>query len=193
MSDFAPSGYALVEHVLATVLRHLNPGKLDEDFEKMDAQQGQEVALAAVRKLRSLLFDGKLTAYYNQPIFGGMGKIPSHFWLGDSADGTIVSGRYWPFGPNTSYRDDKPSSPLFFKEGEVEAALTPDIERTAGDEIAKPGRPSKQPQVKAAYWKLYPSGHGKDGQSWKAVANAVSKEIGEQVHEDTVIRAVRGE
>lgn len=50
------------------------------------------------------------------------------------------------------------------------------------------GRPPLVPRVKLAVRKLYPLGKSA---SWKAMARAVSIEIGEAVHERTVQRAVR--
>lgn len=52
----------------------------------------------------------------------------------------------------------------------------------------KAGRPSKLPQVRRAYEKVYPNGHGAD--TWKEVANNLADTSGVTVHVDTIKRAL---
>ena len=62
-------------------------------------QEFQDIANQIVYRLRGLLHQGKLTAYY----FTGDGcqAVSSEFWATTAADGTMVSGTYWLFGEPT--------------------------------------------------------------------------------------------
>lgn len=140
--------------------------------------------------LRSMLYSGKVVAYYPSPFGGGITTIPNNFWLTEDADGTLAGGRYWPFGVNQSYRDNKPSGQLFFQEGAIESALKATSDQGTSVTL-RVGRPQKADSAVAAYEAIYPQGHRVTGDGWKDVARKVSAKLGESVSEDTIQRALK--
>jgi hypothetical protein len=77
-----------------------------------------------VHRLRNLLYEGKLTAYY----FGGLlssgrNAVPSQFWAEAEADGVLESGSYFPRGRPTRYYDPRPSYPLLLLHAKLDAVL----------------------------------------------------------------------
>jgi len=71
----------------------------------------QDIVNQTVRRLRSLLHQGELTAYYFGGLFGdGRHAVSSGFWATTAADGVMESGTYWPFGKPT--RRGRPVSGL---------------------------------------------------------------------------------
>lgn len=106
--------------------------------EVLTAEEEKQI-FEVLHRLRSMLYAEKLSAFYPSPFGGGLTTIPSSFWLSDDADRTLASGRYWPFGTNQTYRDDKPSGQIFFKEGAIEAALSATSDQEAS--IASPAIP----------------------------------------------------
>lgn len=123
MNEFTPPGYVRINHAMMCVIHHLNPVLTDEDLDALGPTEAEAKLFEAIHALQALLFEKKITAFFNRPIVGGLTEIPSDFWLNDDAGGNIASGRYWPFGPNRSYRDEKPNFSMFFREGEIEDAL----------------------------------------------------------------------
>ncbi|MEL7284959.1 MAG: hypothetical protein AAGJ68_10620 [Pseudomonadota bacterium] len=53
------------------------------------------------------------------------------------------------------------------------------------------GRPSKKPEVRAAYWQCFPQGHERAGKVWKEVHHEVEKVLGTPIAISTLKRAVR--
>lgn len=143
-----------------------------------------------LHRLRSMLYEEKLAALYPSPFGGGLTSISSSFWLSDDADGTLASGRYWPFGSNQTYRDNKPSGQIFFQEGAIEAALNAPSDQGASI-TPRVGRPQKADSAVAGYDAIYPQGHRVTGDGWKDVARKVSERLGESVSEDTIQRALK--
>lgn len=189
MSEFTPPGYTSSMPVLLSVVSHLNPDLSQEAFDALSEPDVQSKLLEALHHIRGLLFQSKITAYFQRPIFGGLGEISSDFWLCDDADGTLASGRYWPFGRKQNHWDDKPSGQIFFKEGAIEAALNaPSSPETPA--TSRGGRPRKADLAAAAYDAIYPQGHRTAGDGWKDVARKVSERLGEPVSQDTIQRAL---
>lgn len=180
-SSFAPIGYVSHHHVLECVAKHLLTELTEDGTDISDAD-----TVTAIREclnhLRRLLFARKLDAFYPSVVFDPPLQAIEHaFWGRDIADRVLLSGRY-----ETGFEGE---AEIFFKEGAIEAALAGD---QAGQVASSGGRPSIQPAVRAAYWEIYPQGHGLEGDGWKAVAAKIGKHIGQTVSEDTVQRAVRG-
>ena len=84
-------------------------------------QEFQDIANQVVNRLRALLHQRKLTAYY----FTGDGRqaVSFTFWATTAADGTMVSGTYWPFGEPTQLYQSRPNYPLFLLQSELDALL----------------------------------------------------------------------
>ncbi|WP_313526355.1 hypothetical protein [Shinella sp.] len=157
--------------------------------EVLTAEEEKQI-LEVLHLIRSTLYTEKLAAFYPSPFGGGLTSIPGSFWLSDDADGTLASGRYWPFGINQSYRDNKPSGQIFFKEGAIEAALNAPSEQETSI-TSRGGRPQKVDSAAVAYAAIYPNGHAVAGDGWKEVARKVSERLGESVSEDTIQRALK--
>jgi hypothetical protein len=89
------------------------PEKLRRAFE--------EIACHAVPRLRNLLHQGKLKAYYFTD--EGCRSIPEAFWATTQADGVIESGTYWPFGTPIHWYDQVRKHPIFVKQSELDELL----------------------------------------------------------------------
>lgn len=159
----------------------------------MISAEEEEQIFAVLHTVRTLLYEQKLTAWYVSPVGVGIVEVPHTFWLNDDADHALAVGEYWPFGKPTSWIERRPMSPLFFKDGEAERALTG--QRDANEHKASNGigRPDSKPAAKQAYWQIYPDGHSKQGDSWKAAAIKVGQKTGTGISVATLQRAVKDE
>jgi hypothetical protein len=81
----------------------------------------EEIAVQTVPRLRNLLNQGKLKAYYFKE--DGCHSVSREFWATEQADGIMESGTYWPFGKSTRWYDRRPNHPLFVKQSELDALL----------------------------------------------------------------------
>jgi hypothetical protein len=70
-------------------------------------------------RLRQLLHQGKLTAYYFAD--DGRHAVSREFWAAAQADGVIETGIYWPFGQPPRWYEQRPSYRLFLKQSELDA------------------------------------------------------------------------
>ncbi len=84
-----------------------------------------EIVNQTVHRLRNLLHQSKLTAYYfGGPFGGGRRAVPSSFWATTEANGAMESGTYWPFGRPTYWHESRPNYPLFLVQSELDRLLT---------------------------------------------------------------------
>jgi hypothetical protein len=79
----------------------------------------EEIAGQTVPRLRNLLNQGKLKAYYFEN--DGRHSVSREFWATAQADGVIESGTYWPFGKPAHWYDKLPDYSLFVKQSELDA------------------------------------------------------------------------
>lgn len=181
---FAPIGYVTHEHVLDAVGKHLFAGVTEANAANASDAETAQVIRKCLHHLRQLLFARKLDAYYVSAVEEpALQAIEQSFWGRDEADRALFIGEY-----DTIFEG---LSAIFFKEGAVETALSGNQGATEKPENSG-GRPSIQPAVRAAYWQIYPQGHGVNGDGWKMVATKVGEHIGQSVSEDTVQRALKG-
>jgi hypothetical protein len=80
----------------------------------------EEIAKETMHRLRDVLHQGKLKAYYFREY--GRDSVWREFWATAEADGVIESGTYWPRGrPTRLLYDQGPNYPLFLKQQELDA------------------------------------------------------------------------
>ena len=85
----------------------------------------QDIVNQTVHRLRNLLHQGKLTAYYFGGLFGdGRHAVSSGFWATTAADGVMESGIYWPFGKPPRSFEPRPNYSLFLLQSELDALLS---------------------------------------------------------------------
>jgi hypothetical protein len=82
----------------------------------------EEIANQTVHRLRNLLHQGTINAYYFAD--DGSHCLPRDFWATENAEGVIESGNYWPYGRPTSSHEKRPNCPLFFRESELDGLLS---------------------------------------------------------------------
>jgi hypothetical protein len=84
-----------------------------------------DIVNQTVQRLRNLLHQSELTAYYfGGPFGGGRHAVPSEFWATTEADGAMESGTYWPFGKPTRWTERRPNYSLFLLQSELDAQLS---------------------------------------------------------------------
>jgi hypothetical protein len=81
----------------------------------------RSVAIETINRLRNLLHQGELTAFY----FDHFGRRPvsRDFWATAEADGVIESGVFWPFGKPTRWHESRPNHRLFLLQSEIGLVL----------------------------------------------------------------------
>ncbi len=108
-----------------------------------------DIVNQTVHRLRNLLHQGELTAYYFGGLFGdGRHAVSSGFWATTAADGVMESGTYWPFGKPTRWYESRPNYSLFLLQSELDALLS---EQPAKK---RPLPKAKMPELVAALRKL---------------------------------------
>jgi hypothetical protein len=94
-------------------------------FSKGLLQQFADVFTATEHRLRNLLHQGILTAYYFSGLFHpDRHAVAREFWATTEADGVLISGTYLPFGRPRTWHEQRPSHPLFLLQSELTAALS---------------------------------------------------------------------
>ena len=85
----------------------------------------QDIANQTVHRLRNLLHQSELTAYYFDGLFGdGSHAVSSGFWATTVADGAMEAGTYWPYGKPTQWYESRPNYSLFLLRSDLDALLT---------------------------------------------------------------------
>jgi hypothetical protein len=149
MSDFCPEGYLTTQDAILRAANYWYPDNIAalQTTEASEAQPKSkndveaavrafsqphvasawqhafdEIGNQTVQRLRNLLHQGTLNAYY----FASDGPhcIPREFWATGNADGVIETGIYWPYGRPTSWHETRPNSPLFLRESELNVLLS---------------------------------------------------------------------
>jgi hypothetical protein len=109
----------------------------------------QDIVDQTVHRLRNLLHQSELTAYYFGGLFGdGRYAVSSGFWATAQADGVMESGIYWPFGRPPRSFEARPNYSLFLLQSELDALLS---EQPAKK---RPLPRAKMPELVAALRKL---------------------------------------
>ncbi|WP_430251248.1 hypothetical protein [Neorhizobium sp. DAR64860/K0K1] len=123
MSEFTPPGYMRVGDVVMSIIRHLRPDCTEQQLSELLGEEAHRVFDEALDLLHSLLFEGAIAGFYNQPVFNGLTEIPKAFWLSVDAGKALRDGEYWPFGPNRHHWDRLPTAPIFYKAEALRAVL----------------------------------------------------------------------
>ncbi len=173
MIDFCPDGYVPMLKAIATAAQHwfaqqftaLEDAKPSQEEMKPESpiekavrifseppvphewrQPFEEIAIQTVQRLRDVLHQGRLHAYYF--LANGRHTISRDFWATGEADGVIESGIYWPFGRSSHVYEQRPNHRLFFSRSELTKLLS--------DQPAKkrPFPGSRIPDLVAALRKL---------------------------------------
>jgi hypothetical protein len=81
-----------------------------------------EIVPKIVNRLRNILHDKQLTAYYFGGLFSnGRSAVDHHFWATAEAGGVLESGMFFPFGGPTRSFGSRPSYQLFLLRAELDA------------------------------------------------------------------------
>ena len=149
MSDFCPEGYLPTRAAIVRAAERWFPDEVAavESAAQLDSQATpdnsleavarafsqpqvpdawrhafEQVATQTVHRLRHLLHQGTLNAYFFRD--DGCHSVSREFWATAQADGVMESGTYWPFGLPTSWYERRPNYSLFFLRSELDALLS---------------------------------------------------------------------
>jgi hypothetical protein len=156
------------------------PHDLRRKFEAFETESRQ-IATETVHRLRNLLHQGKLKAYYFNN--DGLQVVPAGFWATEQAGGILEDGRYFPSG-----RPSWPSYPLCLKQSELEAVLTG--QQTAPAEASTeqptqstaPAAPVEEPAESAEQPDPYRSGMGGKPTVRHFILNEANDRIDKNIH-----------
>jgi hypothetical protein len=173
MSDFCPDGYLPAQQAIARAVERWFPEQSKQFVVAMESQRAsrpeghieqaaqafsppqipgvsrdawENIVSQTVHRLRNLLHQGKLKAYY----FDDYGSliVRRDSWVTTETSGVLESGTYWPFGEPSRLYERRPNYPLFFRQTELDALLSEDT----SEKRAFPR--SKMPELVAALRKL---------------------------------------
>jgi hypothetical protein len=83
------------------------------------------IVTQTVHRLRNLLHEGKLKAYYfGDGRLDGRQAVKPDFWATPEADLVLESGSYLPFGRPNRWNERRPSYPFFLPQVELDAQLS---------------------------------------------------------------------
>jgi hypothetical protein len=117
----APQSEAKPDNSLEAAVRAFSPPHIPDALRL----EFQAIVNQTVHRLRNLLHQSELTAYYFGGLFGnGRHAVSSGFWATTAADGAMESGTYWPFGKPTRWYESQPNYSLFLLQSELDALLT---------------------------------------------------------------------
>lgn len=162
MSDFKPEGYLRTQDAIIKAAEHWFGNKIAA-LQATEASQPQpkskndieaairafsqphvaqawpreleDLASQTVHRLRNLLHQGTLNAYYF--LADGSHCLPRDFWATENAEGVIESGNYWPYGRSPSQYEPRPNCPLFLRESELDALFSTQPTKKTPFPIAK--------------------------------------------------------
>ena len=84
-----------------------------------------EIVPKIVNRLRNILHDKQLTAYYFGGLFSeGRSAVNHNFWATAEAEGVLESGMFFPFGKPARSFESRPSYQLFFLRAELDGLFT---------------------------------------------------------------------
>ena len=84
-----------------------------------------EIVPKIVNRLRNILHDKQLTAYYFGGLFSeGRSAVNHNFWATAEAEGVLESGMFFPFGKPARSFESRPSYQLFLLRAELDALFT---------------------------------------------------------------------
>jgi hypothetical protein len=148
MSDFCPDGYLPTKGAIARAAAPWFPERFNEPEIPSTPQSAtkpeshieeavrafsqpqiprvwqdafEKIARQTVERLRNLLHQGKLNAYY---FYCGRHAVPCEFWATAPADGVLESGCYSPSGPQTRTLEWRTNYPLFLLQSELDRLLS---------------------------------------------------------------------
>jgi hypothetical protein len=148
MSDFCPDGYVPAQQAIARAAERWFPeqfnqfvmametqpasrpeGEIEHEVQALSLSQIPGVSRHAwenmvsqtVERLRNLLHQGKLNAYY---FYYGRHAVPCEFWASAPADGVLESGCYSPSGPQTRVLEWRTNYTLCLLQSELDRLLS---------------------------------------------------------------------
>lgn len=147
MIDFCPDGYLATAQAITDAARCWFPERFAAPEKTATSQQEVELEgpieravrifsqplipddwrqafEATVNRLRNLLHEGKLQAYYFDN--DGPHTTTREFWATAYADGVLETGVYWPFGQPSRKYEQLPNYPLFLLQSELDMLLSPE-------------------------------------------------------------------
>jgi hypothetical protein len=110
-----------------------------------------DMVMKTTHRLRNLLYEGRLSAYYFGGLFSsGRSSVPSEFWATEEANGVLESGSYFPFGRPSRSFEQRPSYPLFLLKAELDEVLSEQQPTAKKSPLPK----AKMPELVAALREL---------------------------------------
>jgi hypothetical protein len=137
MSSFRPDGYLTTPEALWEAARHWHAPQLAaleasaaaeslaNGVIPQETQQVADIVPKIVNRLRNILHDKRLTAYYFGSLFSeGRSAVNHNFWATAEAEGVLESGMFFPFGKPTRWFESRPSYQLFVLRAKLDALFT---------------------------------------------------------------------
>jgi hypothetical protein len=180
VSAFCPPGHLPTPEAIALALKHWFPETTQED-------PGSGIDTLArdrtVNQLRTLLYQGKLQAYFfgHDFLYRGIHTVERDFWASPDADGVLEEGRHFPLG-RPEHRDEgpafmrflsRPSYLLFVKHDELDALLgeQPIGRQRQADSLPKIKRKQQPPPTGRKRVKSAMHRSRRNKYDWKAAEN----------------------
>lgn len=143
----------------------------------------EEIFSDGQKLLRQWLCDGKIRAFYRDPLFGKEDvNIDASAWETESTDQAIGGGSFYPFGRPTGRYDQKPGAPVKLLRNELEALLRQNRDDSASPEalfepsVYSPAKIEKAIEITADL--LRTQGAGMPRESALAAVKAVFQDFG---------------
>lgn len=170
MNDFRPDGYVPTREAIVTAVERWFPEQFNQFVVAMKSQPAsrpeghieqavqafsppqipgvsrdawQNIRSQTVHRLRNLLHQGKLNAYYFDDY--GSHTVRRNSWVTTETDSVLNFGTYWPYGVPSRVYEARPNYPLFFRQSELDKLLREESPR--GSVFAIPRSRSS--------WRLY--------------------------------------
>ncbi len=94
----------------------------EEQRQRAAERRVEPILLAAAKRFRDALYEGRLVAFYPSPSGGSFQGVPSGWWASSQADGACERGEYEPFGPPARF-GQRYVEPLYVLEADLIALL----------------------------------------------------------------------
>jgi hypothetical protein len=149
MNDFCPDGYVPAQGAIARAVERWFPEQFNQFVVAMESQPAsrsedpieqavqpfsppqipgvsrhawENIVSQTVHRLRNLLHQGKLNAYYFDEY--GSHIVRRDSWVTTETNGVLESGTYWPFGEPSRVYERQPNYRLFLRQTELDKLLS---------------------------------------------------------------------
>jgi hypothetical protein len=149
MNDFCPDGYVPAQGAIARAVERWFPEQFNQFVVAMESQPAsrsedpieqavqpfsppqipgvsrhawENIVSQTVHRLRNLLHQGKLNAYYFDEY--GSHTVRRDSWVTTETNGVLESGTYWPFGEPSRVYERQPNYRLFLRQTELDKLLS---------------------------------------------------------------------